>query len=61
MLRWLSPALLLLLALMLTLPVLSLGASWLQFDAVARQVLSQMAQTVLPEYVFTTVWLCVAV
>lgn len=61
MLRWLAPALLLLLALMLTLPVLSLGASWLQFDAVAGQVLSQMAQTVLPEYVFTTVWLCVAV
>ncbi|MDO8904240.1 iron ABC transporter permease [Hydrogenophaga sp.] len=61
MLRWLAPALLLLLAVMLTLPVLTLGASWLQFDAAARDVLSQMAQTVLPEYVFTTVWLCVAV
>ncbi|OGB15916.1 MAG: iron ABC transporter permease [Burkholderiales bacterium RIFCSPLOWO2_12_67_14] len=61
MLRWLAPTLLLLLALALTLPVLALGASWLQFDAVARDVLSQMAQTVLPEYALTTLLLCVSV
>ena len=61
MLRWLAPTLLLLLALALTLPVLALGASWLQFDAVARDVLGQMAQTVLPEYALTTLLLCVSV
>jgi iron(III) transport system permease protein len=61
MLRWLAPILLLLVALLLTLPVLSLGASWLQFDAVARDVLGQMAQTVLPQYVLTSLLLCVSV
>ncbi len=61
MLRKLAPALLLLLALLLTLPVLSLGLSWLQFDATARDVLAQMAQTVLPDYIFTTLLLCVCV
>ncbi len=59
--RWLAPALLILLALLLTLPVLSLGVSWFQFDAAARDVLGQMAQTVLPEYVLTTFGLCAAV
>jgi iron(III) transport system permease protein len=54
-------AFLLLLALLLTLPVLSLGASWLQLDAAARDVLHQMAQTVLPEYALTTVVLCTCV
>ena len=58
---WLSPTLLILLALALTLPVLSLLGSWFQFDAVARDVLAQMAQTVLPEYALTTVLLCVSV
>ncbi|MBT9467394.1 MAG: iron ABC transporter permease, partial [Hydrogenophaga sp.] len=61
MLRWLALAPLILLACLLTLPVLSLGGSWFQFDAAARDVLSQMAQTVLPEYALTTVALCVAV
>ena len=59
--RWLSPTLLILLALALTLPVLSLVGSWFQFDAVARDVLGQMALTVLPEYALTTVLLCVSV
>jgi iron(III) transport system permease protein len=59
--RWLAFAFLFLLALLLTLPVLSLGASWLQFDAAARDVLHQMAQTVLPEYALTTVVLCLCV
>ncbi|QHE87709.1 ABC transporter permease [Hydrogenophaga sp. BPS33] len=58
---WLAPALLILLALLLTLPVLSLGASWFQFDAVAQDVLAQMAQTVLPDYTLTTLVLCVSV
>ncbi|MCW5653126.1 iron ABC transporter permease [Hydrogenophaga sp.] len=61
MLRWLTPVLLFLLALLLTLPVFSLGASWFQFDAAARDVLGQMAQTVLPEYALTTLVLCIAV
>jgi iron(III) transport system permease protein len=58
MLRWLAPALLILLALLLTLPVLALGGSWFQFDAVAQDVLAQMAQTVLPDYALTTLLLC---
>ena len=61
MLRWLAFAPLILLACLLTLPVLSLGGSWFQFDAAARDVLSQMAQTVLPDYALTTVLLCVSV
>jgi len=61
MTRWISAALLILLALVLTAPVLSIGASWLQFDAVASDVLGQMAQTVLPEYVWSSLWLCLAV
>jgi iron(III) transport system permease protein len=59
--RWLSPTLLILLALALTLPVLALVGSWFQFDAVARDVLGQMAQTVLPEYALTTLLLCASV
>nr|MCU0926279.1 iron ABC transporter permease [Hydrogenophaga sp.] len=59
--RWLSLALLMLLALLLTLPVLALGVSWLRFDAAAQDVLIQMAQTVLPEYALTSVLLSVAV
>ncbi len=63
--RTLLPAfgglLLVVFALVLALPVLALGASWLQADAVAMDVLVQMAQTVLPEYVGTTLVLCVAV
>jgi iron(III) transport system permease protein len=59
--RWLALALLILLALLLTLPVLALGASWLQLDAAARDVLLQMAQTVLPDYALTSLLLCVSV
>ncbi len=61
MLRWLPPILLLLCALLLTLPVLSIGASWLAWDAASRDVLGQMAQTVLPEYALTSLVLCVSV
>ena len=48
MLRWLFPLLLAALAIMLTVPVLALGASWLGWDAAAQDVLVQMAHTVLP-------------
>lgn len=53
--------LLMLFALFLALPVLSLAVSWFQFDAEAWDVLRQMAQTVLPEYAWTSLWLSVAV
>jgi iron(III) transport system permease protein len=52
---------LLLLALALTLPVLALVASWLQFDAAAREVLAEMARTVLPDYALTSLVLCLSV
>ncbi len=61
MTRWITAALLLALALALTAPVLSLGLSWLHFDAEARDVLRQMAQTVLPDYAWTSIALCLAV
>lgn len=48
-------------ALFLALPVLSLAVSWFEFDAEALDVLRQMAQTVLPEYAWTSLWLSVAV
>jgi len=51
----------LLLAAALVLPVFALAASWFGFDAAARDVLSQMAQTVLPEYTLTSLLLCVSV
>ena len=61
LLRWLFILLLVALALMLTVPVLALAGSWLAWDAAAQDVLVQMARTVLPEYAWTTVILCVAV
>jgi iron(III) transport system permease protein len=61
MLRWLVTIGLILLALLLALPVVSLGASWLQLGGEGHQVLRQMAQTVLPTYTWTTVVLCVSV
>ena len=61
LLRWLFPLLLVALARMLTVPVLALAGSWLAWDAAAQDVLVQMARTVLPEYAWTTVILCVAV
>ena len=59
--RWLPPFLLIVLALLLTLPVLALAASWLQFDGAAQAILREMAQTVLPEYTVTTLVLCFSV
>ena len=59
--RWPAQVLLLLLAAALVLPVFALAASWFGFDAAARDVLSQMAQTVLPEYTLTSLLLCASV
>jgi iron(III) transport system permease protein len=59
--RWLAHTGLMVLTLLLMLPVLALLGSWWGFDAAGRDVLQQMAQTVLPEYVLTTVVLCVSV
>ena len=55
------PALLLLSVAILMLPVASLMASWLQFDGSALAVLREMAHTVLPDYAFTSLVLCVSV
>lgn len=52
---------LIVLALALTLPVLALAVSWLQFDAVSAQVLGEMLRTVLPEYTGTSIVLCLCV
>lgn len=59
--RWLFLLLLTLLAAMLTLPVVSLGLSWLQWNAEVAQVLAEMASTVLPQYTLTTLLLSLAV
>ena len=50
-----------LLVIALMLPVLSVAASWLQFDSVASAILREMAQTVLPDYALTSLLLCVSV
>ena len=59
-LSFVSVALLLLVG-VLMLPVISVAASWLQFDVAAGAVLQQMAQTVLPQYALTSLLLCVSV
>ncbi|MBT9474526.1 iron ABC transporter permease [Polaromonas sp.] len=46
---------------LLTLPVVSVLLSWLQFDGEAASILSQMLQTVLPDYVWTSLLLCLFV
>ena len=60
-LRRLSQSALLLLAVLLCLPVVAVLASWLQWDAGNAQILGEMARTVLPDYVMTTVLLCLLV
>ena len=59
--RRLQDLLLLLLASLLTLPVLALLASWMQWNGHSAQVLAEMARTVLPGYVWTSLGLCVIV
>ena len=61
MTRWWGAAPLLLIALLLMLPVVSLLGSWLQLDAAALAVLAEMGRTVLPDYVVTSLLLCVSV
>src|SRR3954463_14032436 len=59
--RWLTFVVLPLIAIVLTLPVLAVLASWLQWDAQTAQILREMRQTVLPGYVLTTLTLCTMV
>jgi len=53
--------LMLLLALLLALPVLTVLASWAQWNPSSAQILTEMAQTVLPDYASTTLLLCMLV
>ena len=59
--RRLQTFLLIVVALVLTLPVLAVFASWLQWDATSAQILGEMSRTVLPDYAWTTLRLCVMV
>ena len=60
-LRLVPSVFLLLLVAFLTLPVLAVVLSWLEFDAGARSILTQMLQTVLPDYTWTSLLLCLLV
>ena len=53
--------LMLLLAVVLTLPVVAVLASWLQWDAQSAQSLGEMVSTVLPDYALTSLGLCLMV
>ncbi len=57
----LSQPVFVLFAMLLGLPVLAVLASWLQWDATSAQILGEMARTVLPEYLWTTLALCLLV
>ena len=59
--KWIAPALLLLVVGVLALPVLAVVLSWTQFNAEASGILSQMLQTVLPDYAWTSLLLCLCV
>ena len=59
--RSLPSAVLFALVAALTLPVLAVTLSWLEFDAPARSILQQMLQTVLPAYAGTSLLLCLLV
>lgn len=61
MVRRLFAVLLALVAAALVLPLLALAGAWLQPGGQAQQVLAEMARTVLPDYVWTTVLLCLGV
>jgi iron(III) transport system permease protein len=60
-LRWLQRFFLLLILFMLCVPVLAVMGSWLQWDAVTADILQQMGSTVLPDYAWTTLRLCLMV
>jgi iron(III) transport system permease protein len=46
------------LALLLALPVLTVLFSWAQWNAASASILAEMANTVLPDYVGTSLLLC---
>jgi len=48
-------------ALLISLPVLALISSWLEWNAVSAQVLRELSQTVLPDYLLTSLLLCAGV
>jgi iron(III) transport system permease protein len=54
----LSRLLLLLVFALLLLPVLMVLGAWLQWDARSAEVLSNMVDTVLPDYAVSSLWLC---
>jgi iron(III) transport system permease protein len=59
--RFIPSALLFVLMAVLTLPVLTVLLSWVQLDADSLPILTQLLQTVLPEYAFTSLLLCLSV
>ena len=59
--RLFPSAVLLVLVSLLMLPVLSVVLSWTQFNAEASVILGQMLQTVLPDYAWTSLLLCLSV
>ncbi|MEZ5605853.1 MAG: iron ABC transporter permease [Burkholderiaceae bacterium] len=61
MLRAVPTLILALVAALLALPVLALLGSWTQWDAATAQILGEMARTVLPAYLGTTVGLALMV
>ena len=52
---------LLLLACVLLLPVVAVLGSWFDWNAASAQILREMAATVLPDYAWTSLLLCVSV
>lgn len=54
-------SILLLLVGLLTLPILAVTLSWVQFNSTASDILGQMLQTVLPKYALTSLVLCLSV
>ena len=56
-LRRFSQSALVIFAALLCLPVVAVLASWAQWDATTAQILGEMARTVLPDYLATTVLL----
>ncbi len=46
---------------LLMLPIAVVGLSWLQFDRAASDILQGMSATVLPDYAWTSLWLCLCV
>lgn len=59
--RFFSSVPLFLLMAVLTLPVLAVMLSWFELDSPPLPILREMLQTVLPEYAFTSVLLCLSV